>query len=156
MLSFQKFRTQWLKTRLLVSTTFLSHTGDPRDVEVADELYAELTARGLDVWYEGAELQLGESLMRQIDRGIARSKCGVILITAAFLKGRFWTEQELSALVRSRRRVIPILDGVSYDELAKYSPLLTDRVGLNTESYGRGEIADEIARTISQPPGEGE
>jgi TIR domain len=128
---------------------FLSHTGDTRDVEVCDELYVELTGRDLDVWYDGAELRLGESLMRQIDRGIAKSKCGVILITEAFLKGRAWTERELGALVSSGRRVIPILDSVSYEDLATYSPLLADRVGLNTESFGLGEIADQIAVTIA-------
>jgi hypothetical protein len=30
-----------------------------------------------------------------------------------------------------------------------YSPLLADRVGLNTESFGLGEIADQIADTIA-------
>jgi hypothetical protein len=51
--------------------------------------------------------------MRQIDRGIAKSECGVILITEACLKGRAWTERVLGALVSSGRRVIPILDSVS-------------------------------------------
>jgi hypothetical protein len=132
---------------------FLSHTSDTRDVEVSEELYAELTGRRLDVWYDGAELRLGESLMRQIDRGIAKSKCGVILITEAFLKGRVWTERELGALVSSGRRVIPILDGVSYEDLAKYSPLLADRVGLNTEAFGLGEIADRVAATVAADAG---
>ncbi len=49
----------------------------------------------------------------------------------------------------SGRRVIPILDSVSYEDLATYSPLLADRVGLNTESFGLSEIADQIAGTIA-------
>jgi hypothetical protein len=127
---------------------FLSHTSLPADVEVSDELYRELTARGLDVWYDGAELRLGESLVRQIDRGIAKSKCGVILITDGFLKGRAWTEQEMSALVNTGRRVIPVLDGVSFGALGKYSPILAERVGLDTERFGMGEIAEQIAATV--------
>jgi hypothetical protein len=130
---------------------FLSHTSDPADVEVSDELYKELTARDLDVWYDGTELELGKSLVRQIDRGIAKSKCGVILITDAFLKGRIWTEREMAVLVNTGRRVIPILDGVSHEELGTYSPILAERVGLDTERFGIGEIAARIADTIQEP-----
>jgi hypothetical protein len=128
---------------------FLSHTSDARDIEVSTDLYAELTGHGLDVWYDGTELRLGESLMRQIDRGIARSKVGVILITEAFLKGRVWTERELGALVSSGRRVIPVLHGVTYADLAAYSPLLADLVGLDTENLGLGVIAEQIAATLA-------
>jgi hypothetical protein len=127
---------------------FLSHTSDPADVEVSDELYKELTARNLDVWYDGAELELGRSLVRQIDYGIAKSKCGVILITNAFLKGRVWTEREMATLVNTGRRVIPILDGVSFDALDAYSPILAERVGMDTERFSMSEIASRIAATI--------
>jgi hypothetical protein len=127
---------------------FLSHTSDPADVEVSDELFKELTARDLDVWYDGAEIELGKSLVRQIDRGIAKSKCGVILITEAFLKGRIWTEREMATLVNTGRRVIPILDGVSYEALEAYSPILGERVGLDTERFTMGQIAEQIGVTI--------
>lgn len=126
---------------------FLSHT-DP-DKELAAELYTELTARGLAVWFDGAELRLGESLTRQIDRGIAASRIGVILITEAFLKGRYWTEREMGALITSRRRVIPVLDGVDHRDLAEYSPLLADLVGLSTETAGFDEVAERIAVTLA-------
>lgn len=125
---------------------FLSHAGP--DKEVAGELYKELTARGLDVWFDGAELRLGESLTRQIDRGIAHSRLGVILITSAFLTGRYWTEREMGALISSRRRVIPVLDGVTFDDLSRYSPLLSDLVGLTTERDGLDDIAEQIGATL--------
>ncbi len=127
---------------------FLSHAGP--DKQVAGELYEELSARGLDVWFDGAELRLGESLTRQIDRGIARSRVGVVLVTEAFLEGRQWTEREVGGLMSGRRRVIPVLEGVSFDDLAGYSPLLADLVGLSTETEGFGEIAEQIAATLRQ------
>lgn len=126
---------------------FLSHAGP--DKELSEELYRELTARGVDVWFDGAELRLGEPLTRQIDRGIANSRIGVVLITRAFLEGRYWTERELGAMIGGRRRVIPVLDGISFDDLTHYSPLLADFVGLSTERADLGEIADQIRATLA-------
>ena len=48
---------------------FLSHTSDDRDIEVSTDLYAELTGRGLDVWYDGAELRLGRPAPSEPGRG---------------------------------------------------------------------------------------
>lgn len=126
---------------------FLSHTHS--DKEVAAELYQELEARDLDVWFDGAELELGRPLTRQIDRGIAKSKIGVILVTKAFLEGRFWTETEMGALINSRKRVIPVLDGVGRTDLSQYSPILADLVGLSTEDEGFDEMAERIALTLT-------
>lgn len=125
---------------------FLSHAGPDR--ELAGDLHQELIARDLDVWFDGAELRLGESLTRQIDRGIARCRIGVLLVTPSFLEGRYWTEREMGGLISSRRRVIPVLDRVTFSDLASYSPLLADLVGLSIESAGLGEIADQIKGTV--------
>jgi hypothetical protein len=100
----------------------------------------------LDVWFDGAELRLGQSLTRQVDSGIARSRMGVILITPAFLQGRYWTEREMGGLISSRRRAVPILHGVSFDDLSGYSPLLADLVGLTAE--GVANIAEQISATL--------
>lgn len=125
---------------------FLSHAGP--DAAIAQALYDELTARGLKVWFDGAELRLGESLTRQIDLGIARSKVGVILVTAALLEGRYWTEREMGAFMSSRRRIIPVLDGPTFDDLAAYSPLLSDLRGLSTDDVSLDTIAELISETI--------
>lgn len=127
---------------------FLSHAAP--DSELAGELHAELAARGLDVWFDGAELRLGRSLTRQIDRGIAAARVGVILVTRALLDGRYWTELEMGALISGRRRVIPVLDGVTFSDLTTYSPLLADLVGLTTETHGVGEIAEQIAAALKE------
>jgi len=127
---------------------FLSHAGP--DAEVAEELYRELTARDLDVWFDGAKMRLGEPLTRQIDRGIARSRVGVILIAEEFVKGRYWTEREFGAFLSSRKRVIPILDGVDRETVSGYSPMLGDLVGLSTETEGFDEIAVRIAAALAE------
>lgn len=127
---------------------FLSHTGP--DKELARELYDELRARGLEVWFDGAEIILGRSLTRQIDRGIAKSKVAAILVTEAFIKGRYWTEVEMGAFFATRKRVIPILDGVDRTELSRYSPILADMVGLDTAEEGFDLIAEQLVETLSK------
>lgn len=126
---------------------FLSHTY--KDREDTDKLCEDLVACGLSVWYDGAQLKLGESLTRQIDIGLTSSRAGVIFITQAFLEGRYWTELEMGALISSRKRVIPILHGVAHGELAQYSALLNDLVGLSTDTHEFDEIAEEIAQTLT-------
>jgi len=126
---------------------FLSHTHP--DNEIADEFYRELKARGLEVWFDGAEIILGQSLARQIDRGIAKSKVAIILVTKALIKGRFWTETEMGAFFASRKRVIPVLDGVGRTELSAYSPILADMAGLDTKEEGFDLLAERIVQTLS-------
>ncbi|WP_197028931.1 toll/interleukin-1 receptor domain-containing protein [Blastococcus sp. URHD0036] len=125
---------------------FLSHASP--DTDVAQELYDEMMARDLDVWFDGAELRLGEPLMRQLDRGIARSRCGVLLLTESFLSGRFWGEREMTALIGSRRRIIPILFGIGFEDLETYSPILSTFVGLDGDRHGMSEVAEQIANTL--------
>lgn len=100
------------------------------------------------MWFDGAELKLGESITRQIDKGIARFRIGVVLVTETLIEGRYWTEKEIGALFSGRRRIIPILEGVTFDDLGAYSPLLADAKGLSTEYEGIGEIAEQIANAI--------
>ncbi len=126
---------------------FLSHAGP--DLDLAEALYVELTGRGLDVWFDGAVIRLGDPLTRQLDIGIARSRLGVVLITPAFLEGRYWTELEVGGLIATKRRVIPVLDGVERESLSSYSPFLANFVGLSTEQDDLGSIAEKIAATLA-------
>lgn len=114
---------------------FLSHAS--ADNEVATQLYDELTARGLDTWFDGAELRLGESLMRQIDRGIAGSRCGLLLITVAFLEGRFWTEREIVKAARNPT-ALPKQEGVDVHtgQSRRREGLTNGRLFLQEAAYG--------------------
>jgi len=77
------------------------------DKPAARMLREALEERDLNVWFDETRLVLGESQSIQMDRGIASSRVGVVLVTPAFLKGRRWTERELGAMFSTDRRVIP-------------------------------------------------
>ena len=97
---------------------FLSHASV--DLPLARELYTALIKLDVDVWMDDFSIKLGKNIVREIDLGISRSQIGVVLVTEAVLAGRYWVEQEFSALLNCKEQVIPLLYGVSWERLASY------------------------------------
>ena len=65
---------------------FISHATEDKDV-VVRPLAQALIDQNLRVWYDDFELRIGDSLRREIDRGIAHSRFGiVVLVTRLFPK----------------------------------------------------------------------
>jgi hypothetical protein len=119
------------------------------DEIAAGNLRDELEARNLDVWMVDAKVGLGESLVTGIDNGIGSSRCGICFVTPAYVDpDRFWPRQELAALIMGRKRVIPVVAGLGFDDVAEFSSLLGDRKGLSTDTHGLDEIADLIVDSI--------
>jgi hypothetical protein len=119
------------------------------DETAAGDLRDELQARGLDVWMVDAQVGLGESLVTGIDRGIGSSRCGICFVTRDYVDPvRFWPRQELAALIMGRKRVIPVISGLGFDDVEEFSSLLGDRKGLSTDTHGLDEIADLIVGSV--------
>ena len=89
--------------------------------------------------------------MREIDRGLARSRTGLVLVTPALLKRvdrRGVSDKELSELL-ARDLLLPVVHETTYDELRKVSPLLASRNGLNSADDSMADIANKIAELVS-------
>ena len=76
---------------------FISHASEDKD-EVVRPLAQALRNEGLSVWYDEFELRIGDSLRRKIDKGVATSKFGLIVLSEMFFK-KGWTNYELDGLV---------------------------------------------------------
>lgn len=129
---------------------FLCHAWDDRR-ESATELHNFLEAEDVSVWFSERDIILGQPFMREIDKGLAKTRIGLVLITAAFLRrieGGGVSEKELSELL-SRDLLIPVAHGVSYDEIRSVSPLLGSRNGLSTEEDTLEDIAKKVAELIA-------
>ena len=61
---------------------FISHASEDKRASVAP-LAKALTDFGVSVWYDEYELELGDSLSRNIDAGLARSDFGFIILLKA-------------------------------------------------------------------------
>lgn len=73
---------------------FISHASEDKS-DVVRPLANALKEAGLTVWYDEFELRIGDSLRRKIDKGLASSRFGVVVLSKAFF-GRGWPEYELS------------------------------------------------------------
>ena len=89
---------------------FLCHAWDDRK-EKAKELYEVLKSKGVTVWFSENDVPLGSNLLREIDKGLAKSRVGIVLVTPSFLKriqGESIADKELSALL-ARDLLVPIV-----------------------------------------------
>ncbi|NMP53930.1 TIR domain protein, partial [Enterococcus faecium] len=93
----------------------------------------------------------GSSLLREIDKGLVKSRVGIVLVTPSFLKritGEGVADKELSALL-ARDLLVPIVHGTTYEELREVSPLLGSRSGLNTTEESMEEIAAKLSELVT-------
>lgn len=129
---------------------FISHASEDKD-EVVRPLANALKANGLKVWYDEFELKIGDSLRRKIDKGLATSQFGVIVLSRSFVK-KGWTNYELDGLVTKsvtgEQVLLPIWHNISKSEVIEYSPSLADKVARSTVTHTVEEIANEITEVI--------
>lgn len=125
---------------------FLCHAWDDREGS-AKELYGHLKSHGASVWFSEADLPLGSLMIREIDKGLRNSRVGIVLVTPALLKSieaEGVAEKELAVLL-STRRVIPVLHGVSFNDLNDVSPMLASHAGLSTKESSLDNVAAKVA-----------
>lgn len=131
---------------------FLCHAWDDRN-GAAKELHDLLEARGVSVWFSEKDVLLGSPLLREIDRGLAKSRVGLVLVTPALLRrlrGEGIADKELSALL-ARDLLVPIVHNTTYEELREVSPLLGSRSGLSTAEEPMAELAAKLAELVAPP-----
>src|SRR6058998_3821349 len=64
---------------------FLCHAWDDRRGP-AKELHDLLESLGVSVWFSEKDVVLGSPLLREIDKGLAKSRVGIVLVTPALLR----------------------------------------------------------------------
>jgi hypothetical protein len=130
---------------------FISHASQDKEdfVEPLAELLSDM---GFRVWYADFVLEVGDSLSQSIDKGIAKSEYGLVVLSPHFFK-RVWTGRELAGLtareVAGRRKLIlPIWHNVTQEDVLEYSPMLADKSALDTRKMSLEEIAEAIAEVL--------
>lgn len=137
---------------LIDHDVFISHASEDKD-DVVRPLAIALRNLGLSVWYDEFELKIGDSLRRKIDKGLARSKFGIVVLSRSFIK-KGWTNYELDGImtrvVDGEQVLLPIWHEITKKEVVEYSPSLADKLARNTSSNTVEEIAEEIAGLITK------
>ncbi|HEY8201084.1 MAG TPA: TIR domain-containing protein, partial [Actinomycetota bacterium] len=109
--------------------------------------------RGLNVWFDEMELQLGDSLRQRIDEGIRLSQYGVVVLSPNFF-AKNWPKWELDGLAERELSggkvvVLPVWHNILHDEVAAYSPTLANKVAAKT-SEGIHRVA--VPSSLESPP----
>ncbi|WP_331303394.1 toll/interleukin-1 receptor domain-containing protein [Methylobacterium oryzae] len=129
---------------------FLCHAWDDRQ-DSAKELHELLATQGVSVWFSQQNVSLGVPLMRAIDKGLANSKVGIVLVTPALLnrlRAEGIADKELAVLLRGER-LVPILHGASFEDLNDVSPMLASRSGLSTSEESMAQVAAKLAELVA-------
>jgi len=130
---------------------FISHASEDKD-EVVRPLAHALKKVGLSIWYDEFELKIGDSLRKKIDRGLANSRFGIVVLSKDFFK-KGWTNYELDGIVSKavsgEQIILPIWHNITKKELLDFSPSLADKVARSTTTHTIEEIAKEIAELVN-------
>lgn len=126
---------------------FISHASEDKEA-IVRSLANSLTAHGLRVWYDEFTLRIGDSLRQKIDRGLATSRVGLVVLSPSFI-AKGWTNYELDGIVTrtvsGEQILLPIWHNITKQEVVDFSPSLADKVARSTATHTVDEIAKEIA-----------
>lgn len=131
---------------------FISHASEDKE-SVVRSLADECVTLGLKVWYDEFTLRIGDSLRQKIDRGLARSRVGLVVLSPSFV-AKGWTNYELDGIVTravsGEQLLLPIWHNITKQEVIDFSPSLADKVARSTATHTVAEIAAEIAELLNQ------
>jgi len=129
---------------------FISHASEDKD-DVAKPIAEYLAGLGAKVWYDEFALELGDSLSRSIDKGLASSRFGLVIFSAAFFK-KDWPEYELRGLVAKElgrdKVILPIWHNVDKEDVVAFSPPLADKLALRSSDHSPEEIALRVLAVV--------
>ena len=127
---------------------FVSHAWEDKE-DFVDELVAELRKQGLEIWYDTNKLKWGDSMREKIDKGLAKSRYGIVVLSPNYIaEHKYWTKAELNGLFQMEningKTILPIWHNLTKKQVTEYSPIIADRKALTTASMTAEEIAIEI------------
>ena len=129
---------------------FISHASEDKDA-IVRSLANALTEQGLKVWYDEFTLRIGDSLRQKIDRGLATSRVGLVVLSPSFIS-KGWTNYELDGIVTrtvsGEQILLPIWHNITKQEVMNFSPSIADKLARSTATHTVEEIAKEIAELL--------
>jgi len=129
---------------------FISHASEDKESFVRP-LAELLRDAHIEVWYDEFSMQVGDSLRRSIDRGLAQSRFGIVVLSPSFF-AKQWSQWELDGLVARQNSspddvILPIWHNVERDDVIAFSPPIADRVAVPT-SIGLEAVVNRLAEAI--------
>lgn len=132
---------------------FLTHA--QKDIEFAKRLYNDLTANGLEVWFDAQTLQGGQRLAYEINRALEWCDVYIPIISRASLDSP-WCQEEIYAALslsvspkrQGRPRIIPLL---VEDCASEMPPSLQSRLYINFSGRYENAIKELLKQGLRLP-----
>lgn len=127
---------------------FISHAWEDKE-DFVDEFVEELKKQGLKVWYDTNKLKWGNSMRENIDKGLAKSRYGVVVLSPNYIaEHKYWTKSELNGLFQvesiNGKTILPIWHNLTKKQVVEYSPIIADRKAMTTALMTAKEIAIQL------------
>lgn len=129
---------------------FICHASEDKNRFVRP-LAEKLSRSHVEVWYDEFSLKVGDSLRESIDKGLAKSRYGIVVLSPAFFKKK-WPQRELNGLVAREMNedikvILPIWHNINAEGILKFSPPLADRKAIESKK-GLKAVCSELLRKI--------
>jgi hypothetical protein len=129
---------------------FICHASEDKDPFVR-QFANELKANHIEVWYDEFSLKLGDSLRQAIDKGLANSRFGIVVLSPAFFS-KNWPQRELDGLVQremsgGEKVILPVWHKVTKEEVENYSLPLAARVATKT-FLGMAKVVADVVGVV--------
>lgn len=130
---------------------FISHANKDK-LSYVNDLNKVIKKLGTNIFYDTDVLSWGDNFKQVILDGTAESEFAIIVISKNFF-GREWTERELDEFLAQQnasgqKTVLPLLYGITFDELKEKYPTLGDIQAITTKDYTKPEIAILLAKEL--------
>lgn len=130
---------------------FISHASNDKITYVRG-LYEVLSQLGINIFYDEDSITWGDRWKDKILEGTASSEFAIIVISNSFF-GREWTERELHEFLQrqndsEQKMILPLLFGVSQEQLEEKYPQLADIQYLDTTKHSFESIAILFAKEL--------
>lgn len=127
---------------------FVSHAWEDKE-DFVDEFVSELRKQGLKVWYDTDKLKWGDSMREKIDKGLSKSRYGVVVLSPNYIsEHKYWTQAELNGLFQvetvNGKTILPIWHNLTKKQVTEYSPIIADRKAMTTALMTPAEMASEL------------
>ncbi len=131
---------------------FISHASADKD-SLVRPLAIALEDKGYRVWYDEFTLKIGDSLRASIDLGLSQSNYGIVVLSKAFFK-KGWPMEQLNGLfarqITGEKVILPIWHQINREEILRFSPLLADKLAIQTNGKTIEEIVEILIRQFDK------
>lgn len=130
---------------------FISHANADK-AEYVNELKLSLDKLKIKIFYDKDELEWGDEWKKKLIEGVEKAEFAIIVISSNFF-GREWTEKELKEFLnrqnlKGQKIILPILYGITVEELRAKYPAVADLQVLESSKYTCDEIALKFAAQL--------